>query len=107
LEGTLGAETAVVVMRSKERKIRRAFHDAGALVPSTALPLGDLGLEENMAMRRLERQEVVHESSPGCYYFDEEVWLAVRATRIRMAIMLVLAVGLTALVGLYAVAGSR
>jgi hypothetical protein len=49
----------------------------------------------------------VRESSPGCYYFDEEVWLGVRATRIRMAIMLISAVGLTALVGLYAVVGSR
>jgi hypothetical protein len=94
-------------MRSRARELRRAFHDAGALDPSTALPLAELGLEENRALRRLERQEVVHESSPGCYYFDEDVWLTVRATRTRMAIMLAAAVGLTALVGLYAVAGSR
>jgi len=94
-------------MRRKERKLRRVFHDAGALDPSTARGLADMALQETRALRRLERQEVVRESSPGCYYFDEEVWLGVRATRIRMAIMLISAVGLTALVGLYAVVGSR
>jgi len=94
-------------MRRKERELRRVFHDAGALDPSTARSLADMGLQETRALRRLERQEVVRESSPGCYYFDEEVWLGVRATRIRMAIMLISAVGLTALVGLYAVVGSR
>ncbi|MGK2961710.1 MAG: hypothetical protein ACSLFK_06115 [Gemmatimonadaceae bacterium] len=107
MEGTLGPEAAIAVMRRKERELRRVFHEAGALDPSTAQSLADMGLEETRALGRLRRHEVVRESSPGCFYFEEEVWLAVRAARIRMAIMLISAVGLTALVGLYAVAGSR
>jgi hypothetical protein len=105
--GDVGAEAAVAVVRSREREIRLAFHDAGALDPSTARALADLGLEESRGVRRLERREVVRESSPGCYYFDEEAWLALRGTRRRMAMMVLVAIGLTALAGLYAVAGSR
>ncbi len=103
----MGAEAAIAVMRRREREVRRAFHDAGALDPSASKPLPDMGIEESWAIERLENRKVVRESSPGCYYFDEEVWQAVRATRIKMALMLLAAVGMTALVGLYAVSAAR
>jgi hypothetical protein len=89
-------------MRRREREVREAFHRARALDPSGAQPLLDLGIEESMALRRLQNHEVVRESSPGCFYFDEEVWEAVRTTRMRMGIMILTAVILAALVGVYA-----
>jgi hypothetical protein len=98
----MGATAAIAVMRRREREVREAFHDARALDPQGAKPLADIGLEESRALNRLKRNEVVRESSPGCFYFDEEVWQAVRATRRRMMIMILVAIGLTALVGLYA-----
>ncbi len=103
----MGAEAAIAVMRRREREVRRAFHDAGALDPSASKPLPDMGLEENRAVRRLVDRKVVRESSPGCYYFDEEVWQSVRGARIKMALMLLAAVVMTALVGLYATAAAR
>ncbi len=103
----MGAEAALAVMRRKEREVRRAFHDAGALDPSASKPLPDMGLEESRAIKRLQGRKVVRESSPGCYYFDEEVWQAVRSARIKMALMLLAAIGMTALVGLYAVSAAR
>ena len=87
--------------------MREAFHKAGALEAASARPLSDMGLDESMALRRLERRAVVRESSPGCYYFDEEVWQAVRAARLRMALMILAALAVTALVGLYAAAPNR
>lgn len=88
-------------MRRKKRKIRDAFHAAGALTPADSCPLQDLGLEETMALRRLQRRDVVRESAPGLFYFDEEVWQVLRATRLRMAILIVVALVLFILVGLY------
>ena len=82
--------------------MREAFHRARALDPSGAQPLLDLGLDESMALRRLQRHEIVRESSPGCYYFDEEVWEAVRSTRLRMGLLILAAVIIAALVGVYA-----
>ena len=89
-------------MRRREREVREAFHRARALDPSGAQPLLDLGLDESMALRRLQRHEIVRESSPGCYYFDEEVWEAVRSTRLRMGLLILAAVIIAALVGVYA-----
>lgn len=103
----MGAEAAIAVMRRRERQVRHAFQKAGALDPASAQPLSDIGLEESMALRRLERHEVVRESSPGCYYLDEEAWQAMRATRLRMALMILAAALLTGLVGLYATVANR
>ena len=103
----MGAEIAIAVMRRRERRVRDAFHKAGALDPAKATALSEIGLTESMALRRLGRHEVVRESSPGCFYFDEDVWQAVRADRMRMGLMIVAALVLTGLLGLYASWASR
>lgn len=87
--------------------MRDAFHKAGALDPASAQPLADLRLEESRTFKRLQRHEVVRESSPGCYHFDDEVWQALRSSRFRMTLMIVGAALLTALVGLYAATANR
>lgn len=94
-------------MFGREREVRDAFHKLAALDPQSAQPLADLGLEESMAFKRLQRHEVVRESSPGCYHFDEEVWQALRSSRLKMTLMIVGAALLTALVGLYAATANR
>lgn len=88
-------------MRRKKRKVRDAFHAASALTPADSYSLQDLGLEETMALRSLKRREVVRESAPGLFYFDEEVWQVLRANRIRMGILIIVALVLFFLVGLY------
>ena len=103
----MGAEGAIVNVRRGERGVRDAFHEAGALDPTNAKPLADIGIEESMALHRLERHAVVRESSPGCYYLDEDAFQELRSGRRKMALMFATAVVLTGLVVVYAVAAYR
>lgn len=103
----MGAEAAIAIMRHREREVRSAFQEAGAIDPATSRGLDQIGIEETMAFRRLCNRAVVRESSPGCYYFDEESWQALRSMRLKFALTLLAAVALVALVGLYAASASR
>jgi hypothetical protein len=103
----MGATVAIAVMRRKEREVREAFQNAQAVDPLSARSLQEIGLDESRALSRLRRHEIVRESSPGCFYFDDETWMAVRASRFRMAMMIVAAVILVLLVGIYATAANQ
>lgn len=103
----MGAETGIALMGRSERQVREAFHTSSALDPTRSLALAEMGLDESMALKRLQQKEVVRESSPGCYWFDDTMWDELRATRMRMAMMLLAAVVLTGLVGLYTVWANR
>lgn len=90
----MGAAAAVAVMRMKEREVRDDFLRAGATMPINAMSLDDIGIGESMAVKRLMKRTIIRESQPGLFYFDEEVWLSVRAMRKRMAmVMLVVIIG--------------
>jgi hypothetical protein len=84
----LGAAAAVAVMRMKEREVRDDFLRAGASMPINAMSLADIGIGESMAVKRLMRRSIIREASPGLFYFDEEVYLSVRAMRRRMALVM-------------------
>jgi hypothetical protein len=75
-------------MRRKEREVRDDFLRAGASMPINAMSLGDIGIGESMAVKRLMRRSIIREASPGLFYFDEEVYLSVRAMRRRMALVM-------------------
>jgi len=87
-EQNVGATAAIAVMKLKEREVRDSFHDARALNPANAMSLESIGLDDSMAVRRLKRRAVIREAAPGLFYFDEDVWQAVRSMRRRMALML-------------------
>jgi hypothetical protein len=99
----LGAAVAVVIIRRREEEVRQDFHRAGALQPLDARSLADVGLEENHTVRRMIKRAVIHESEPGLFYFDEDVWQSVRARRRRMVIVLLVVVALVGIVSLYGV----
>ena len=86
----------------RERRVRKAFQAAGALDPGTAQGLDEIGIEDNRPLRKLQSHDVVRESSPGCFYLDEETWQAVRSARLKLALMLIGAVALVGLLALYA-----
>jgi len=90
-------------MRRKERDVRDAFHSAGATTPAAAMSLESIGIEETMAVRRLEKRAVIREAAPGLFYFDEDVWEAVRSMRRRMAFLLL---GTLILIGIVVLYGS-
>jgi hypothetical protein len=79
-------------MRRQEREVRDDFLRAGATMPVNAMSLGDIGIGESMAVKRLMRRSILREASPGLFYFDEEVYLSVRAMRRRMAVIMLVVV---------------
>ena len=88
-------------MRLKERQVRDVFFSKGAISPATAASLADLGLDETMAVARLKRRAVVRESAPGLFYFDDGVWQAMRSTRRRIAVVLLLVLAMFGLLFAY------
>ena len=99
----MGAAVAVAVMRRKEEEIREEFHKAGAIRPLDAQSLEGMGVGENRTLHRLMNRSVVREAQPGLYYFDEEVWQSVRATRRRMALLMLTVIVLVGLLVTYGV----
>jgi hypothetical protein len=97
----MGAAAAVAVMKMKEREVRDAFRDARALNPASAMSLEAIGIAESPALKRLKRRAVIREAGPGLFYFDDEVWQAVRGMRRRMALLLLVSVIIVMLVFLY------
>jgi hypothetical protein len=92
---------AIAVMRLREMEVRDAFQSAGAVNPATAMSLESIGIDENLAVRRLKRRAVIREAAPGLFYFDEDVWQALRAMRRRMAFLLLGTLTLLLLLILY------
>lgn len=89
----MGAAAAAVVIA--ERRIVEAFELAGATSPGNARTPDELAVETtSLGWRRLTNRAVVREAVPGSgrYYLDREVWRAVRRTRIRLLVVLILIV---------------
>lgn len=100
----MGAAAAAAVMKMKEREVRDAFRDARAVNPASAMSLEAIGIDESLAVKRLKRRAVIREAAPGLFYFDEDVWQAVRAMRRRMALLLVASMLIVFLLFLYGTA---
>jgi len=86
----MGAAAAAVV--SAERRIVAAFELAGATSVATARTPDEVGVETvSLGWRRLTNRAVIRESAPGSgrYYLDRDVWQAVRRTRMRLVVVLV------------------
>ena len=84
----MGAAAAIAVMRLKESQVVDDFRAAGAVTPSTAQSYAAMGFGEARAMKRLHDSAVIREASPGLYYLDEEVWIAVRRNRRRRGVVI-------------------
>jgi hypothetical protein len=86
----MGAAAAAVVIA--ERRIVEAFELAGATSAASARTPGELAVDTyGVGWRRLTNRAVVREAAPGSgrYYLDREVWQAVRRTRMRLIVVLV------------------
>ena len=84
----MGAAAAIAIMRLKEREVVDDFRAAGALTPSTAQSYDAMGFGQTRAIKRLHDSAVIREVSPGLFYLDEDVWIAVRRNRRRRAVMI-------------------
>ena len=87
----MGAAAAAMVVA--ERRMIEAFERAGATSAATALTPDEVGVEtSSLGWRRLTNRAVIREAAPGSgrYYLDREVWQAVRRTRMRLIVILIL-----------------
>jgi hypothetical protein len=88
----MGAAAAAVVVA--ERRMVEAFVRAGATSAESALTPDEVGVEtSSLGWRRLTNRAVIREAAPGSgrYYLDREVWQAVRRTRMRLLVVVVVA----------------
>jgi hypothetical protein len=86
----MGAAVAVVLV--KERHVVEAFTSARATSPDRAVVPEDIGVDlGGVGGRRLLRRAVLREAAPGLYYLDEPSWRAMRSTRRRLALILIIA----------------
>ncbi len=87
----MGAAIVAVIHR-KERDIVDELRYVGALSPTTARSIQELGIDEDVGFRRLRSREVVREAAPGHYYLDEGVWTGVRRTRRHVGLVMLVVV---------------
>ena len=80
----MGAAVAAVLLR-REREVVEDFRAAGATSPELAQSYTAIGLGQSLGLKRLRDRAVIREAGAGTYYLDEEVWIAVRRTRRRIA----------------------
>jgi len=90
----MGAAVAAAAMRRREQEVIDDFRAAGANSPDRAQSYTAIGLGDTLALRRLRNRAVIREAAPGVYYLDEEVWAAVRRTRLRLLTVLVILLGI-------------
>ena len=89
----MGAAAAAVAIA--ERRIVEAFEVAGATSVAAARTADEVGVDSaSLGWRRLTNRAVIREAVPGSgrYYLDREVWQAVRRTRMRLVVVLILIV---------------
>jgi len=80
----MGAAVIAAAMRRREQEVIDDFLAAGATSPDKAQSYTAIGVGESLALRRLRNRAVIREAAPGVFYLDEEVWAAVRRTRLRI-----------------------
>ena len=90
----MGAAVVAAAMRRREQEVIDDFRAASATSPERAQSYTALGLGETLALRRLRNRAVIREAAPGVYYLDEEVWAAVKRTRVRLLSVVVLITGI-------------
>jgi len=81
----MGTAAVAAVLRRREREVVDDFRAAGATSRETAQSYTAIGLGQSLGLKRLRDRAVIREAAPGTYYLDEEVWVAVRRTRRRIA----------------------
>ena len=86
------AASAAAVIIAKEKDLIAHFRRAGALGPTSAKSVTELGVDTRLAWNILERHAIICEAGHGLYYLDERAWLAHQRRRRRTSITLLIIV---------------
>jgi hypothetical protein len=95
----MGAGAIAAMMARREREVVEDFRSAGATSPKAAQSYTATGFGASQAIKRLRNRAVIREAAPGTYYLDEEVWEAVRRTRQRIAMVMIISIVVVLLLG--------
>ena len=87
----MAAPVAAIII-AKEKDLVAHFRRAGALSPTTAKSIMELGVDTRLAWSILERRAVIREAGEGLYYLDEPAWLANQKRRRRIAMTMLVIV---------------
>jgi hypothetical protein len=85
----MGAAVIIAAMKRREQEVIDDFRAANATAPERAQSYTALGVGDALAVRRLRNHAIIREAAPGTFYLDEEVWAAVRRTRLRILAVLI------------------
>ena len=103
----MAASAAVAAVIAKEKRIVRAFRDAGATSADKAVSPADNGVHGRVAFKKLVGHAVLRESGDGRFYLDEQKWQDLRSLRRQLVliILLLVAIAALALFGYFALRG--
>lgn len=89
--------TAGAASRRVERKLVERLREAGAVSPSSAIPIPDQSWIGKRIVRRLIGAGAIHEAGGG-YYLDEPAYAAYRSRRTRRVALIVIPLAIVAMV---------
>lgn len=91
--------TAAAVVLLRERQIVERFQYAAATAPERARVPAELGVHGGIAFDRLRSRAVLREAAPQVFYLDEASWAALRRLRRRVAVVVLILVGVAIVMG--------
>ncbi len=103
----MAASAAAAAVIAREKRIVRAFREAGATSADKAVVPADISVHGRVAFKRLVERAVLIESGNGWFYLDEQKWQNLRSQRRRtvLIVLLLVVVALLALLGYLALSG--
>lgn len=93
----MAASAAAAAVIAREKRIVRAFREAGATSADKPVVPADIGVHGRAAFKRLVEHAVLRESGNGRFYLDEQKWEQLRSLRHRLVLILLLLVTVIAL----------
>lgn len=88
----MAASAAAAAVIAKEKRIVRAFREAGATSADKAVAPADIGVHGRVAFKRLVEHSVLREAGDGRFYLDEQKWEDLRRLRHRVILIMLLIV---------------
>lgn len=92
----MAASAAAAAVIAREKRIVRAFWEAGATSADKAVAPQDIGVHGRVAFKRLVEHAVLRESGNGRFYLDEQKWQDLRSLRHRIVLIMLLLVAVAA-----------
>ena len=93
----MAASAAAAAVIAREKRIVRAFREAGATSAGKAVAPQDIGVHGRVAFKKLVGHAVLRESGNGRYYLDEQKWEYLRSLRRRLVLIVLLLIAVAAL----------